>query len=81
MKNSFEEPVFREVKSDPANSSGNYIRKEMARFVGKTKITIEEESHQGVKVILKKDEDESIKEIKFVCSCGQTKSILLNYTE
>lgn len=80
MKNSFEEPVFEEIKCDTANS-GNYIRKEMTKIIGKTKIDVEEESHQGVKVILKKDEDDSIKEIKFVCSCGQTKSIILNYTE
>ncbi len=81
MKNNFEEPVFNELSYDSINSSGNYIKKENVRVVGKTKIKIEEESHQGVKIILKKDEDESIKEIKFVCSCGQTKMILLNYSE
>lgn len=81
MKNKFEEPVFNELICDSVNSSGNYIKKENVRIVGKTKIKVEEESHGGVKVILKKDEDGSIKEIKFACSCGQTKTIILNYSE
>lgn len=81
MKNNFEEPVFNELQYDSSANSGNFIKKENARIVGKTKVDVEEESHEGVKVILKKDEDESIKEIKFVCSCGQTKAILLNYSE
>ncbi len=81
MKNNFEEPVFNEYNWNPINSSGNLIKKENAKVKGKTKIKIEEESHEGVKVILKKDEDESIKEIKFACSCGQTKTIIINYSE
>ena len=81
MKNQFEEPVFREYKNNNTNSSGNFIKKENAKVLGKTKITVEEESHEGVKVIVKKDADDSIKEIKFVCSCGQSKSIILNYSE
>lgn len=81
MKNNFEKPVFNELQCDSSANSGNFIKKDNARIIGKTKVDVEEESHEGVKVILKKDEDESIKEIKFVCSCGQTKSILLNYSE
>ena len=81
MKNDFAETVYKEVKLDSEKSSGNRIKKENAIIVGKTKITVEEESHHGVKVILKKDADDAIIEIKFVCSCGQTKSILLNYSE
>lgn len=81
MKNKFEESVFNEYKYDSRNSSGNFFKKDKTNIIGKTKVTVEEESHEGVKVVLKKDEDESIKEIKFICCCGQTKSILLNYSE
>ena len=36
---------------------------------------------EGVRVLLKKDSNDSIKELKFVCSCGQTKTIILDYSE
>ncbi len=81
MQNDFEEPLFREFDSTDFKSSSNFIKASEANVVGKTKISVEEESHDGVKVILKKDSNDSIKEIKFVCSCGQTKSIILNYSE
>ncbi len=81
MKNNFEEPVFREFDFNLSEASGNYIKGAKAEIVGKTKISVEEESHEGVKIILKKDANDSIKEIKFVCSCGQTKSVILDYSE
>ncbi len=80
MKDSFDEPLFREYSLSP-NQKGNFIKASKAEMVGKTKVAIEEESHDGVKVILKKDANDSIKEIKFVCSCGQTKSIILDYSD
>ncbi len=80
MKDSFDEPLFREYSLLP-NQKGNFIKATKAELVGTTKVTIEEESHDGVKVILKKDANDSIKEIKFVCSCGQTKSIILDYSD
>ncbi len=81
MKNNFEEQLFREFGFDQKNINGNVIKSSKAELVGKTKVSVEEENHEGVKIILKKDANDSIKEIKFVCSCGQTKSIILDYTE
>lgn len=81
MKDNFEEPVYREVNADGGKQALNFIKSSDAEVVGKSKISVEEDSHDGVKVILKKDANDSIKEIKFVCSCGQTKSIILDYTE
>ncbi len=80
MNNSFEEPFFREVNF-AEDTSGNIIKSKDAEITGVTKISIQEESDDGVKVILKKDENESVKEIKFICPCGSTKSIILDYTE
>ena len=80
MNESFEEPLFREIT--PGNvKSGNVIKASEAVVSGITKITIEEENEDGIKVVLKKDENDSVKEIKFICSCGHTKSIILDYTE
>lgn len=81
MDEKFEEPVFRELDKKSNLTSGNVIKSEKVSMSGKTKITIEEESHEGVKFVIKKDSNEQIKEIKFICSCGQTKSILLDYSE
>jgi len=81
MKDQFTEPVFREVNFDPSISTGNLIKASKANVTGKTKISVEEDGHGSVKVILKKDQDDSIKEIKFVCTCGQTKTIVLDYSE
>ena len=81
MKNNFEEPLFREFNFPTENISGNVIKAGGSEVIGKTKVSIDEGSHDGVTVILKKDSNDSIKEIKFVCSCGQTKSIILDYSE
>lgn len=81
MKDNFEEPLFREFNYNLSDVSGNFIKCDKADLIGKTKITVEEESHEGVKIILKKDSNDSIKEIKFVCSCGQTKSVILDYSD
>lgn len=81
MKENFKEPVFREIGIDPGTKTGNVIKSSKANVIGKTKISVEEDGHESVKVILKKDEEDTIKEIKFVCSCGQTKTIVLDYSE
>ncbi len=81
MKNEFEEELYREFSFEKSKLAGNLIKSDKAQMSGKTKISVEEESHEGVKIILKKDANDSIKEIKFVCSCGQTKSIILDYSE
>lgn len=81
MSNEFEEPIFREVDKASTLQSGNVIKSEKVAISGKIKITVEEESHEGVKFILKRDSKDEIKEIKFICSCGQTKSLILDYSE
>ncbi|MCF6270045.1 MAG: hypothetical protein L3J41_10050 [Melioribacteraceae bacterium] len=81
MSNEFEEPIFREVDKTSNVKSGNVIKSDKVAISGKTKITVEEESHEGVKFILKRDAKDEIKEIKFICSCGQTKSLILDYSE
>jgi hypothetical protein len=78
--NSFDDAVFKEI-SFSGTGSGNVIKSDDVKIIGSTKITVEEESHEGVKIILNKDENDNIKEIKFVCSCGETKSVLLDYSD
>jgi hypothetical protein len=80
MTEIFEEPLFREV-SVPAKSTGNIIKSKDAEVTGLTKITIEDNQEEGVKVLLKKDGNDFVKEIKFICSCGHTKTIVLDYSE
>lgn len=79
MEEEFKESVYREI--GVSNKSGSIIKKEDAKIIGKTKITIDEDSDEGVKVIIKKDANDNIQELKFVCSCGQTKTIILDYNE
>jgi hypothetical protein len=81
MTNSFNDMVYREVLPNYEDSRSNVVKSGGAKVIGKTKITVDEENHEGVKIIVKKDANENVREIKFVCSCGQTKSIILDYTE
>ncbi len=79
MSNIYEETVLNEFTARKLKTG--VIKKEDISLNGKTKITVEEEEHSGVKVILKKDENDTIKEIKFVCTCGESKSIILDYSD
>lgn len=78
MKNEFTDSVFKEI-SIAKNKKSNLIKSSDAKIAGYAKVTVEEDSHDSVKIILKKDKNDNIKELKFVCSCGQTKSVLLDY--
>jgi|WetSurMetagenome_2_1015567.scaffolds.fasta_scaffold408513_1 hypothetical protein len=78
--NSFENYIFTEIDFS-RKSSRNIIKSSDVNILGKAVISVEEEGHDGVKIILKKDDKENIKEIKFVCSCGETKSVILDYSE
>jgi hypothetical protein len=80
MDNAFENYIFTEIDYN-GNILGNIIKSPNVNILGKAIISVEEESHDGVKIILKKDDKENIKEIKFVCSCGETKSVILDYSE
>lgn len=77
--NTFNEEVFREISYSASGLKGNVITSEDIQVIGTSKIAIEEDSHEGVKIVLNKDAEDNIKEIKFVCSCGETKSVLLDY--
>ncbi len=79
MHNNFEEQVFNEINFGKLKSS--VLKSSQVKIIGETKISVEEESQHGVKVIVKKSADNMIKELKFICTCGQTKSILLEYSE
>lgn len=77
----FNEEVYREIAYNSSAQKGNVIRSDDIQVIGTSKITIEEESHEGVRIVLNKDSEDNIKEIKFVCSCGETKSVILDYNE
>ncbi len=79
MKESFEESLYKEIEF--VRNHKGVIKAPQAKIIGKSKISVEEEGHNGAKIILKKDENDTIKEIKFICSCGKTKSIVLDYSE
>ena len=79
MNDNFKEQVFREIEC--INKKSRIIKSEDAEIVGKTKISFEEDENEKVKIILKKDADDTLKELKFVCSCGETKSIILDYEQ
>jgi len=79
MSNIYEETILNEFNARKLKNG--VIKKEDISLSGKTKISVEEDDHSGVKVILKKDENDTIKEIKFVCTCGESKSIILDYSD
>ena len=81
MINDFEDVIYREISPGESNSRSNVIKKETAKYSGQTKISVDDQEHEGVKIIVKKDASDNVKEIKFVCACGQTKSIMLDYSE
>jgi hypothetical protein len=81
MKEEFEEYIFRDLNVSASHSHKNLIKSSDTKINGNVKVAVEEDSLEGVKIILKKDVNDNIKEIKFVCSCGQSKSIILDYTE
>ncbi len=77
----FKEIPYDEITYREEGRVGNLISAESANIVGKAKITVDHDDLDDVKVIIKKDENDNIREIKFVCSCGQTKSVMLDYSE
>lgn len=81
MGNQFEDALFKDIYTKNNESTGNLLKAENVDIKGIAKISVEDDEIDGVRVILKKDANDSIKEIKFICSCGQTKSIILDYSE
>lgn len=76
-----QEMLFEIINSNGLKSGKNVIKSEELHLEGKTKISFEEDDIDGIKIILNKDENNNVREIKFICSCGQTKSIILDYGE
>lgn len=81
MKEKFVNNLFKEFTADEINSSSNIIKAKDLKMSGKKKVEVEHEEDSGVKIVFEKNEFDEIKEIKFYCSCGQTKSIILDYSE
>jgi hypothetical protein len=76
-----DEMKFEILHSNRSNSRKNVLKSEQVKVVGKVQVTFEEDEIDNVKIILNKDENNNIREIKFVCSCGHTKSLILDYEE
>jgi hypothetical protein len=82
MEEEFNEALYKEIFiEDEFKRKKNILKSNDVTIGGNKKISIDEELHTGVKILLEKDENDNIKEIKFYCSCGQTKSVVLDYTE
>lgn len=81
MNDIMEEAIFSSVTCKNGSRKSGLIKAEDVQISGSSKICFEEDHAEGTKIILTKDADNNIKEIKFICSCGQTKSIALDYAE
>lgn len=82
MDAEFNEALYKEIFiEDDFKRKTNILKSKEVTVSGNKKISIDEELHTGVKILLEKDENDNIKEIKFYCSCGQTKSVVLDYSE
>ncbi len=81
MKNLIEDSVFNMITAKNVSGKTNLIKADQVEMHGNSKISFEEDSEDGVKIVLMKDNEGNIKEIKFICSCGQTKSLVLDYSE
>ena len=81
MSENFENLTFREFIAELSGKNKNVIKADKCNIIGKTKIDVDEDAFGGIKIVMKKDDSDNVKEIKFVCSCGQTKSVTLDYEE
>ena len=81
MNNLIEESVFNMISAKRVSGKSNLIKADLVEMHGNSKITFEDDGEDGVKIVLMKDNEGNIKEIKFICSCGQTKSLVLDYSD
>lgn len=81
MNDLMEEAIFNSVTCKNGSRKSSLIKAEDVQVTGSSKICFEEDHAEGIKIVLTKDTDNNIKEIKFICSCGQTKSLTLDYSE
>lgn len=80
LEEDFLEPVYEEI-IPVRPSMSNVLKSSDIKIIGDVKISVDEDSEDSVNVFLKKDANDNIQEIKFICSCGRTKSIILDYSE
>lgn len=76
----FIEPVYTEIVP-VKHSMSNVLKSSDIKIVGDIKISVEEDSEDSVNIFLKKDAHDNIQEIKFICSCGKTKSLIMDYDD
>lgn len=81
MSDTFSENTYSEALRINKSSTGNVIKQSDVNLTGSTKIEFHDEYDDGVKIFIKKNGNDQLQEIKFVCSCGETKSIKLDYSE
>jgi hypothetical protein len=74
-----DEMKFEILNSNSLSSKKKVIKGDQIKVLGKVQVSFEEDALDNVKIILNKDENNNIREIKFVCSCGHTKSLILDY--
>jgi len=81
MANNFEDAVYKDIFPTNKTNTGNLIKSNDVEVLGLSKISFQDDDLDGVRILLKKDPNDNLKEIKFVCSCGQTKTVILDYNE
>lgn len=81
MVNNFEDIIYKDVFAKNKMRTGNLIKSTDVEITGLSKISFQDDEIDGVRFLLKKDSNDNLKEIKFICSCGQTKTVILDYTE
>jgi len=80
MANNFEDASFKDIYSKNKTNTGNLIKSTDVEISGLSKISFQDDEFDGIRILLKKDSNDNLKEIKFVCSCGQTKTVILDYS-
>jgi hypothetical protein len=80
-KDDFEDANLKDIFEKNKTNTGNLIKASNVEIRGLSKISCEDDDVDGVRIMLKKDANDAIKEIKFICSCGQSKTIILDYNE
>lgn len=74
-----DEMKFEIFSTDSLSSKKKVIKANQIKTLGKVQVAFEEDTIDNVKIVLNKDDNNNIREIKFICSCGQTKSLILDY--
>lgn len=80
MQDDFLEPIYDEI-TPLSSSSKNILKASEINIAGSVKLSMDEGSHDDVNIFIKKDANDNIHEIKFICSCGKTKAIILDYSD